>query len=168
MISDTYHMHKPVYNCGRGFDYVRWVRGQEYDPWVVDPKVRVNLKEFHRLDGKRDDLWKPRFSQYLRNRSTFRDGEDWFAPRVTTEAIRWLDEYVHQRGQRDKLFIWFDYFDPHEPWDPPEPYWSMYKDPNYSGLDMIDPVAGARQGLHDPGRGRAHQEPLRRRGDLCR
>lgn len=150
LITDTYHMHKPVYNCGRGFDYVRWVRGQEYDPWVVDPKVKVNLDEFHRLDGKRDDLWKPRFSQYLRNRSTFRDEEDWFAPRVTTEAIRWLDEYVHQRGQRDNLFIWVDYFDPHEPWDPPEPYWSMYKDPNYSGLDMIDPVAGPVKGYMTP------------------
>ena len=32
LISDTYHMHKPVYNCGRGFDTVVWVRGQEYDP----------------------------------------------------------------------------------------------------------------------------------------
>ena len=140
LISDTYHMHEPVYNCGRGFDYVHWVRGQEYDPWIVDPKVKVDLRPWYRLDGERDEVWRTRFEQYMRNRSTFRHEEDWFAPRVTTEAIRWLDEYVHQRGLRDNMFIWVDYYDPHEPWDPPEPYWSMYRDPEYRGQDLIDPI----------------------------
>ncbi|GIX08124.1 MAG: hypothetical protein KatS3mg115_2527 [Candidatus Poribacteria bacterium] len=43
-----------------------------------------------------------------------------------------------------------DYFDPHEPWDPPEPYWSMYRDPNYSGQDLIDPVPGPVEGYLTP------------------
>ncbi len=38
LITDTYHAHKPVYNCGCGFDTVMWVRGQEYDPWIVDAR----------------------------------------------------------------------------------------------------------------------------------
>ncbi|MBM3215730.1 sulfatase [Candidatus Poribacteria bacterium] len=142
LITDVYHMHKPVYNCGRGFDTVVWVRGQEYDPWVVEP-LPVDLDRWHRLRGDESDaLWKPRFEQYLRNRDGFREEEDWFAPRVTKEAIRWIEDTVQSKGQKDNLFLWVDYFDPHEPWDPPEPYWDMYRDPSYTGQDIIDPVAG--------------------------
>ena len=119
LVTDVYHMHKPVYNCGRGFDTVSWVRGQEYDPWIVDD-APVDIERWHRLRGDDTDaLWRPRFEQYMRNRSTFEQEEDWFAPRVTQEAIRWLDHQTKEVGKRDDLFLWVDYFDPHEPWDPP-------------------------------------------------
>jgi len=146
LVTDVYHMHKPVYNCGRGFDTVVWVRGQEYDPWQVDDEP-VELGPWHRLRGDASDVvWRPRFEQYLRNRRRFRTEEDWFAPRVTKEAIRWLEHVVKRQGQKDRLFLWVDYFDPHEPWDPPEPYWSLYRDPEYRGPDIIDPVPGAVEG----------------------
>ena len=29
LVTDTYHMHKPAYGFGRGFDDVIWIRGQE-------------------------------------------------------------------------------------------------------------------------------------------
>lgn len=32
LITDVYHMHKPVYNCGRGFDTTVFVRGEETVP----------------------------------------------------------------------------------------------------------------------------------------
>lgn len=151
LITDTYHMHKPIYNCGRGFDTVVWVRGQEYDPWIVDEDIQVDLALWHRLRGDDSDaLWRPRFEQYLRNRSTFKEEQDWFAPRVTQEAIRWLEDAVKRRGLKDRLFLWVDYFDPHEPWDPPEPYWSMYRDPTYRGQDLIDPVPGPVEGYLAP------------------
>ena len=141
LFTDTYHMHKPMYNCGRGFDTVGFIRGQEYDPWVVED-VAVDTELWHRLKGdESDDLWGPRFEQYLKNRTRLKDEEDWFAPRVTKDAIQWLDTTVKTKGKKDDLFLWVDYFTPHEPWDPPEPYWSMYKDPNYTGQDIIDPVA---------------------------
>ncbi len=150
LITDTYHMHKPVFNCGRGFDTVVWVRGQEYDPWIMSDAC-VDLTQWHRLKGDETDaLWRPRFEQYLRNRSTFKREEDWFAPRVTHEAMRWLDYVVKQKGIKDKLFLWVDYFDPHEPWDPPEPFWSMYRDPQYRGQDLIDPVAETTEGYLTP------------------
>ena len=142
LFSDTYHMHKPTYNCGRGFDTVGWVRGQEYDPWIVDD-VPVDVTKWHKLKGdESDEMWRPRFEQYLRNRTTFESEENWFAPQLTRKATNWLDEQVKGAGKKDKLFLWMDYFTPHEPWDPPEPYWSMYKDPAYEGQDIIDPVAG--------------------------
>lgn len=146
LITDTYHMHKPIYNCGRGFDTTIFVRGQEYDPWIVDRSIPVDLSKWHRLRGdESDELWRPRFEQYLRNRSTFKSEEDWFVARVVKEATRWLERQVKE-GRRDRLFLWVDCFDPHEPWDPPEPFRSMYKEPGYQGPDLIDPVPGPVEG----------------------
>jgi arylsulfatase A-like enzyme len=45
--------------------------------------------------------------------------------------------------------LWLDSFDPHEPWDPPEPYRSMYVDPNYKGKDIIQPIPGPSDYLTD-------------------
>ncbi len=147
LVTDVYHMHKPVFNCGRGFDTTCFIRGQEYDPWVVED-VPVDLDARHRLRGDDSDkLWKPRFAQYLRNTARFEREDDYFAARVVTEACRWLD-HVTER-QRDHLFLWVDCFDPHEPWDPPEPYRSMY-DPDYQGQDLIDPVPGPVAGYLTP------------------
>ncbi len=143
LVTDTYHMHKPVYNCGRGFDTVRWIRGQEYDPWIVDPGLAVDLSVGHRLKGDESDrLWRPRFEQYLRNRSAWGDDEERTpTAQVAKAAVGWLEDQVRARGNRDRLFLWVDFFDPHEPWDPPEPYRSLY-DPGYRGQELIDPVAG--------------------------
>jgi len=143
-ITDVYHMHKPIYNCGRGFDTTVFVRGQEYDPWIVDKTANVDINRYHRLRGdKSDPMWRDRFEQYLRNVSGFKSEEDCFAPRVVKEAIRWL-EYV-TKAKKDNLFLWVDCFDPHEPWDPPSPFREMY-DPGYKGLEMIDPVPGPVEG----------------------
>ena len=152
LVTDVYHMHKPGFNYGRGFDKVAWVRGQEYDPWIVDSAVPIDLNAWHRLkhgdtprDG--DDLWRPRFEQYLRNRSTIAGPDDCFVKRVVNEATQWLEQTVRIGGQRDRLFLWVDSFDPHEPWDPPEPYWSMYAEkPDAEVQPLIDPVPGPPEG----------------------
>jgi arylsulfatase A-like enzyme len=144
LVSDTYHMHKPVYNCGRGFDNVVWVRGQEYDPWITDPKVKVDISKFYRLRGDGSDKsWKCHAEQYMRNISVRKTEEDYQVPKVMKEAMRWLEHIT--KKQKDNLFLWVDCFDPHEPWDPPEPFWSMY-DPGYKGLNIIDPIPGPVKG----------------------
>ncbi len=144
LVTDTYHMHKPIYNCGRGFDTTVFVRGQEYDPWVTDASIQVDFDRFCRLRGdKSDDLWRQRYTQYLRNRTRFKKEEDYPGPRAVKEAIRWLEHKT--RSQKEGLFLWLDLFDPHEPWDPPAPYREMY-DKNYQGQELIDPVPGMVQG----------------------
>ncbi len=144
LVTDTYHMRAHGYNYGRGFDTTLFVRGQEYDPWIRDPSVEVDLGRWHRLRGDETDrIWKPRFEQYLRNRSTIRRREDHFVARLVTEAVRWL-EHVGSR-RKDRIFLWLDSFSPHEAWDPPEPYRRMY-DPDYTGRDLIDPVPGTVEG----------------------
>ena len=144
LISDTYHMHKPGYNCDRGFDTVKWIRGQEYDPWIVDPTIKVDISRNHRLRGDESDArWQRLFEQYLRNVSGRRTEEDYCVGRVFTEAIRWLEDATKKR--KDNLFLWVDSFEPHEAWDPPSPYREMY-DPDYTGQELIDPVPGPVQG----------------------
>ena len=148
LVTDVYHMHKPVYNCGRGFDTTAFIRGQEYDPWILDESIPVDITARHRLRGDdKDEMWRQRFAQHLRNVSGFKTEEDWFAARVVKEAIRWLD-HVTQR-QKDNLFLWVDSFSPHESWDPPEPYSTMY-DPDYTGQELIDPVPGPVEGYMTP------------------
>lgn len=150
LISDTYHMHKPVYNCGRGFDTVVWIRGQEYDPWIVDSSVSIDLMPHHRLRGDdSDEMWRDRFIQNLRNASYRKKEEDYSVARVVNAAKGWLDETVNRQGIQDKLFLWVDCFDPHEPWDPPQPYASMY-DPDYKGMEIFDPVPGTTEDYMTP------------------
>lgn len=149
LVADTYHLHKPVYGAARGFDSVFWIRGQEYDPWIVDVPVDFDASPHHRLRGDESDRhWRPLFEQYLRNATTFKREEDYYVARTVRAAVDWLDRITQQ--QKDRLFLWVDCFDPHEAWDPPEPYWSMYKPAGYDGAEIVDPVPGATEGYMTP------------------
>ncbi|MEM7128216.1 MAG: sulfatase [Chloroflexota bacterium] len=69
---------------------------------------------------------------------------DRFAPRTAELAVRWLEEnYAY-----DPFFLWVDFFDPHEPWDPPE-YMVKRYDPEYDGVPMIHPNYGKASDLTD-------------------
>jgi len=149
LAADTYHLHKPVYGAGRGFDSVFWIRGQEYDPWIVDVEVDLDTSPHHRLRGDESDRhWRPLFEQYLRNATTYKGEQDYYVARTVTAAVEWLDRITQQ--QKDNLFLWVDCFDPHEAWDPPEPYWSMYKPSGYDGAELVDPVPGPVEGYMTP------------------
>jgi len=50
---------------------------------------------------------------------------------VTRRALAWLD----QRSDRP-FFVWLHYFDPHDPYEAPEPYRLMYRDKVKDGLPM--------------------------------
>jgi arylsulfatase A-like enzyme len=50
-------------------------------------------------------------------------------------AARWLAENA---GHHDRFMLFIDEFDPHEPFDTPEPYASMY-DPDWEGAHLIWP-----------------------------
>lgn len=145
LVADTYHLHKPVYGAGRGFDTAIWIRGQEYDPWITDVEVDFDASPHHRLRGDESDgRWRPLFEQYLRNATTLKREEDYYVARTIRAAIEWLEKITQQ--QKDNLFLWVDCFDPHEAWDPPEPYWSMYKPEGYNGAELVDPVPGPVEG----------------------
>ncbi|HQK93552.1 MAG TPA: sulfatase [Armatimonadota bacterium] len=145
LITDVYHMLKPGMNFARGFAYTRFIRGQEYDPYIVDPSIEVDVDSFYKADGLNDEIFKPRFAQYLKNVSRRQAEEDYFAAQVMQAGMDWLET----RHADQPFLLWLDCFDPHEPWDPPPPFDTMY-DPDYTGKKILDPVPGNVQGYLSP------------------
>lgn len=63
--------------------------------------------------------------------------EDTFCYRTSKTAVRWLEENY----KANPFFLWVDFFDPHEPWDPPEYLVRRYQE-EYDGAAMIHPNYG--------------------------
>ena len=137
LISDTYHLAKPGMNYHQGFDVFRWIRGQEADAYETAPHP-WNLQDYVKPEME-DDRVARMVEQYLRNRAHWKSAEDYFAAQTFNEAIRWLEQSA---GARQPFFLWVDSFDPHEPWDPPEPYDTKHTDPDYRGPKLIHPKYG--------------------------
>ena len=67
----------------------------------------------------------------------WRGEKDRFASQMADLTVEWLEEnYRHH-----PFFLWVDFFDPHEPWDPPEFMVKRY-DPDYTGVPMLHPNYG--------------------------
>ena len=58
---------------------------------------------------------------------------------TVAEAVGWLEEWANAartRGEEDfepRFFLWLHLFDPHDPYEPPEPYASRYASRPYAG-----------------------------------
>jgi len=129
-ITDTYHQFKPSMNFHRGFDEWRWLRGQESD--AFNSNLAASVEKHLSSSGKGN---KKLLRKYLANTAGRREEKDWFAPKVFSEGMRWLRE----NRSAEKFFLCVDSFDPHEPWDPPQPYVDLY-DPEYEGKEVITPM----------------------------
>jgi arylsulfatase A-like enzyme len=152
LITDVYHLHKSGYNFDRGFDERVFIRGQEYDPWIQAPDTDADAIEAafkrhfkHSSVSDKSEQMARNFRQYLRNTSVREHEEDYFCAQVCLRAIDWLERH---RGQ-DRLFLWVDLFDPHEPWDPPRELKEQYN-PGYAGREIIDPVPSDVEGYLSP------------------
>ncbi len=145
LFTDVYHMHKPGMAYERGFDYVEFIRGQEGDPYILDKDIAIDVTGHYKSNGK-DVKVKQQVEQYLRNRHQWKSDEDHFVAQVMKAAMKWLEG----QRKRDNLFLWVDAFDPHEPWDPPAPFDTMYQDPKYKGPTITHPIPGAVEGYLSP------------------
>lgn len=134
LISDCYHYRRDGYNFHRNFHAYRWVRGQEYDPYASSPPRR-SLDDY--VNANFDEMWRGRVAQFLANTDDFTEESDWFPAQVTAQAVEWLRA---NRAHRN-VFLWLDYFEPHEPWDPPARF-DTYTDPGYTGKRLIMPMGG--------------------------
>lgn len=108
-------------------DFSAWdyQRGHESDPWRTRPDASsIGAPLFDRLHPP-----------YADSRPWFRGEEDFPGPRTMAAAARWLEE---EAPAADRWFLLVDEFDPHEPFDTPEPYASMY-DPDWEGPHLIWP-----------------------------
>jgi arylsulfatase A-like enzyme len=126
LISDHPHLFE---TGGENYhvDFAAWdyQRGHEGDPWKTRP----------------DPSWAgaPLFGRgevpYDKSRGWFREEADFPGPKTMASACRWIDDNA---GHHDRFLLFIDEFDPHEPFDTPEPYASMY-DPHWQGPHMIWP-----------------------------
>jgi arylsulfatase A-like enzyme len=139
LVTDT-HVQFPM-NFGRGFGVYNMIRGQESDPYK-DPST-ISEEEMRRRyiilgEGKKA-------RQYLANVQGRKGEEDWFAPSVFLNA---MDALEVAAGENQPFFLVADCFDPHEPWDPPEEYVSLY-DEGYRGKEPLDDNYGSDDYLTD-------------------
>ena len=123
-------------------------RGHEDDPWrtVEDPSAvgapslpAARPAAIHR--------------HYDTSRSWLRTEDDFPGPRTMQAAARWLRDTA---GRHDRSLLFVDEFDPHEPFDTPEPWASRYDD-SWEGPRLIWPpyVRASRP----PGKGPLAQTP---------
>jgi arylsulfatase A-like enzyme len=122
------------YHCDFGaWDYQR---GHESDPWRTRPDPSwAGAPDFGRG-------WMP----YDDSRGHFRGEADFPGPRTLAAAARWLEA---DAPHHERFLLFVDEFDPHEPFDAPEPYASMY-DPEWQGPHLIWPpyaVGGVARGI---------------------
>ena len=150
LITDTSPMHKTGYGYERGFDFVRYFRGQWSDHFYRDDPCTIDPERFHKpaydpdRRGERIELPASIFARmelqdYLPLRQKWSGEEDQMAAVVARAALGWLEEVDRERP----FLLWLDSFDPHEPWDPPsvwEPGVKCPYDPDYDGMDIINPV----------------------------
>lgn len=75
---------------------------------------------------------------------------------TTAEAIAWLDKLRGEKGAARRVFLWLHLYDPHDPYEPPEPYASRFAGRPYDGeVAFADELVGrldealARLGMRD-------------------
>jgi arylsulfatase A-like enzyme len=132
LVTDTYHQFRM--NFGRGFGVYRKIRGQERDPYR-DLSL-VSEEEMRRRYLIHGEGKKAR--QYLANIRGRTTEEGWFAPKVFLGAMEALEE----ARRKEPFFLVADCFDPHEPWDPPEKYVSLYDPDGYEGKEPLNDKYG--------------------------
>jgi arylsulfatase A-like enzyme len=136
LICDNPHL----FICGfqHGFDAAFQHRGQEADKPLLhlnDPVLTVvpdaKTRPHPRYKGHtlvNQHRWTNRYQRYE---------ADSFSSKTAGTAVRWLEENC----EAESFFLWVDFFDPHEPWDPPE-YLVRRYDPDYVGTPMLHPNYG--------------------------
>jgi len=122
LISDHPHLFE---TGGENYhsEFTAWdyVRGHESDTWRSRPDASwIGAPDFGRGHMPYDN-----------SRGFFRDEADFPGPRTMTAARNFLRDDAPWHRARDERFLLFvDEFDPHEPFDTPEPWASLY-DPDW-------------------------------------
>ena len=123
-----------------GWDYLR---GHEGDPWRTRPDPSwIGAPARPATTG---DWWWQRAWGMARGgkgrgydsaRTWFRTEEDYPGPKTMAAAARWLRE---EAPAHDRFLLFVDEFDPHEPFDTPEPWLGRYEDEPWEGDQLIWP-----------------------------
>ena len=126
LISDHPHLFETGGENYHG-DFTAWAyeRGHEGDAWKTRPDPSwAGAPGMGRGHMPYDD-----------SRGWFRGEADFPGPRTMAAAARWIEENA---GYHERFFLFVDEFDPHEPFDTPEPWASKY-DRDWQGPHLIWP-----------------------------
>ncbi|MDQ3793976.1 MAG: sulfatase-like hydrolase/transferase, partial [Actinomycetota bacterium] len=132
-VTDTLHQFRPFYDMHRGFHVFHFIRGQERD--LFRPRTQATSQRIDDvlIGGPSASHARDIMLQYFANTAGREREEDWFTPQVFMKGMEFLEA---ARGDQP-FFLVVDNYDPHEPWDPPEKYTSLY-DEGYQNLFVTD------------------------------
>jgi arylsulfatase A-like enzyme len=136
LVCDCPHLFKADFD--QGFTAAFHHRGQEGDkpvlhlndpiPVAMPPEKTRQRPNFQGHTLAATHRWTNRYPRLE---------EESFPAKTGATVCRWLEENY----EAGPFFLWVDFFDPHEPWDPPE-YLVRRYDPDYDGTPMIHPNYG--------------------------
>lgn len=133
MISDEAHILENGFNFQRGFSGWEWIRGQEGDLWKTTPKkVTWGSDPSRTRNPERQQECHMRL--HPQDSAIFRYERNTFPARTGTCVMEWLEDNYDE----GPFYLYVDFFDPHEPWDPPQWYIDMYY-PDYDGERILYP-----------------------------
>jgi len=143
-ITSTYHQFKPNMNFHMGFDQWNWIRGHEVDKFRAQmrksPEEIQMILDQHALPSRKSRA-QAKYQKFILKRYfsnvQYRESEFDYFPALTFQKAA---EFAEDTARFEDVFSLIDEFDPHEPWDPPDHYLELYRDNNYSGNDIIQPV----------------------------
>lgn len=105
----------------KGFEFIR---GQECDTWQQS-KTTPTAYDRGMFEERAESIRYGSGPQYMSNKGGEQKEEEYFSVKTMTAATHWLE--THHKDQ-DPFCLVIDEFDPHEPFDVPDPYRSMYLD----------------------------------------
>jgi len=143
LICDTPHLMGRGHFCERGFSGANWIRGQEGDRPLLKgklpPRLIVPADGKTRVDANmRGTKWGNLATLHTWTNRDWAWEEDRFCVQTARMTSRWLEE----NHDAEPFLLWVDFFDPHEPWDPPEHLVRLYDRSGYDGPPIIHPNYG--------------------------
>ena len=136
LLCDCPHLFKSRFD--RGFEAAEAVRGQEGDLHFLhlnDPIEKAMPPEKTRGSRHFQDRNLLDLHVWMNHRRHYES--DLFMAQTAQRTMQWLED----NHRHEPFFLWVDFFDPHEPWDPPE-YLVRRYDPDYDGIPMLHPNYG--------------------------
>jgi len=115
-------------------DFYAWdyVRGHESDPWKTRPDL--SWQGAPSLPAKQKYAGRAAPYGYDVSRTYFREEADFPGPKTMQATRAWLEDHGRHH---DAFLLFVDEFDPHEPFDTPEPWASRYG--SWNGERLIWP-----------------------------
>jgi arylsulfatase A-like enzyme len=143
-VTDTLHQFRASYNFHRGFHVYEWIRGQERDLFRPQSRAAREKVEGVLIGGPSAAHAAEIMRQYWANMEgrlvAERESEDdWLSPKVFSRASEFLGIASEDGGP---FFMVVDSYDPHEPWDTPDEYVSLYDEEPYDGKEPFSVIYG--------------------------